>query len=74
MHCKEPTNAENLKQIFPEKELHVHSPNFHIHVSVSDSERVIKRYNCQVELIATVTLIISSFFKCPADVKHVDFR
>jgi hypothetical protein len=25
-----------LKQIFPEKELHGHSPNFHIHVSVSD--------------------------------------
>ncbi len=29
-------NTENLKQIFPEKELRGHSPNFHIHVSVSD--------------------------------------
>jgi hypothetical protein len=29
-------NAENLKQIFPEKELRGLSPNFHIHVSVSD--------------------------------------
>jgi hypothetical protein len=28
--------AENSKQIFPEKELCVLSPNFHIHVSVSD--------------------------------------
>jgi len=30
------TNTENLKQIFPEKELGGHSPNFHIQVSVSD--------------------------------------
>ncbi len=30
------TNAENLKQIFPEKELCGHRPNFHIHVFVSD--------------------------------------
>jgi hypothetical protein len=30
------TNEENLKQIFLEKELRGHSPNFHIHVSVSD--------------------------------------
>jgi hypothetical protein len=29
-------NTENSKQIFPEKELPGHSPNFHIHVSVSD--------------------------------------
>jgi len=29
-------NIENSKKIFPEKELHGHSPNFHIHVSVSD--------------------------------------
>jgi hypothetical protein len=29
------TNIENWKQTFPEKELHGHSPNFHIHVSVS---------------------------------------
>ncbi len=34
-HCKEPI-PKNSKQIFPEKELRVHSPNFHIHVSVSD--------------------------------------
>jgi hypothetical protein len=30
-------NAENLKQIFPEKEYWGLSPNFHIHVSVSKS-------------------------------------
>ncbi len=30
------TNTEKLKQIFPEKEWRGHSPNFHIHVSVSD--------------------------------------
>jgi hypothetical protein len=30
------TNAENMKQIFPEKELRGRSPNFQIHVSVSD--------------------------------------
>ncbi len=29
-------NKENLKQIFPEKELRGLSTNFHIHVSVSD--------------------------------------
>jgi hypothetical protein len=29
-------NTENLKQIFPEKELRSLSPNFHIHVAVSD--------------------------------------
>jgi hypothetical protein len=29
-------NAENLKQMFPEKEYRGLSPNFHIHVSVSD--------------------------------------
>ncbi len=30
------TNTKHLKQIFPEKELCGHSPNFHIHVSMSD--------------------------------------
>ncbi len=30
------TKKENSKQIFPGKELRGHSPNFHIHVSVSD--------------------------------------
>ena len=30
------TNTKNSKQIFPEKELRGHSPNFRIHVSVSD--------------------------------------
>ncbi len=29
-------NAENFKQIFPEKEYRGLSPNFHIHVSVSE--------------------------------------
>ncbi len=29
-------NAENLKQIFPEKEYRGLSPNFHTHVSVSE--------------------------------------
>ena len=32
----EKTNTESSKQIFPEKELEGPSPNFHIHVSVSD--------------------------------------
>jgi hypothetical protein len=30
------TNTENWKQIFPDMESHGHSPNFHIHVSVSN--------------------------------------
>ncbi len=30
-------NVENVKQIFPEKEYRGLSPNFHIHVSVSES-------------------------------------
>ncbi len=30
------TNTKNSKQIFPEKELRGHSPNFHIKVSVDD--------------------------------------
>ncbi len=30
------TNTRNLKQIFSEKELRGHSPNFNIHVSVND--------------------------------------
>jgi hypothetical protein len=34
LRCKEPT--ENSKQIFPEKDLRSHSPNFHIHVYVRD--------------------------------------
>jgi hypothetical protein len=29
-------NTDNSKQIFPEKELPGHSPNFNIHVSMSD--------------------------------------
>jgi hypothetical protein len=36
-HCKDTIhNTENSKQIFPEKESRGLSPNFHIHVSVSD--------------------------------------
>ncbi len=35
-HTLQRTNTENSKQIFPEKELRGHSPNFHYHVSVSD--------------------------------------
>jgi hypothetical protein len=34
-HCKEP-KYRKLKQISPAKELRGHSPNFHIHVSVSN--------------------------------------
>ncbi len=34
--CLQRKNAENLKQIFPEKEYRGLSPNFHIHVSVSE--------------------------------------
>jgi hypothetical protein len=29
-------NTQNLIQIFPEKKLRGHSPNFHIHMSVRD--------------------------------------
>ncbi len=38
LYALQRTNTENLKQIFPEnsQELRGHSPNFHIHVSVSD--------------------------------------
>ncbi len=35
-HALQRTNTENLKQIFPEKDLRSHSSNFHVHVSVSD--------------------------------------
>jgi hypothetical protein len=35
-HTLQRQNAENLKQIFPEKEYRGLSPNFHIHVSVSE--------------------------------------
>jgi hypothetical protein len=35
-HILQRQNAENLKQIFPEKEYRGLSPNFHIHVSVSE--------------------------------------
>ncbi len=35
LHCKE-LILKNWKQIFPEKELRGHMPNFHIYVSVSD--------------------------------------
>jgi hypothetical protein len=35
-HALQRTNTANWKQIFPEKEFSGHSPNFHIHVSVSD--------------------------------------
>jgi hypothetical protein len=35
-HTLQRNHTKNLKQIFPEKELRGHSPNFHIHVSVSD--------------------------------------
>jgi hypothetical protein len=35
-HALQRQNAENLKQIFPEKEYRGLSPNFHIHVSVSE--------------------------------------
>jgi hypothetical protein len=35
-HALQRQNAEYLKQIFPEKEYRGLSPNFHIHVSVSE--------------------------------------
>jgi hypothetical protein len=35
-HTAKTQYTENSKQIFPEKELRGHSPNFHIHVPVSD--------------------------------------
>jgi hypothetical protein len=34
-HALQRTNTENLKQMFPEKELCSHSPNFHILLYVS---------------------------------------
>ncbi len=34
-HTLQRANTENSKQLFLEKELSCHSPNFHIHVSVS---------------------------------------
>jgi hypothetical protein len=34
--CTAKTKFQNLKQIFPEKEYRGLSPNFHIHVSVSE--------------------------------------
>jgi hypothetical protein len=40
VHCTtalQRQNAEYLKQIFPEKEYWGLSPNFHLHVSVSES-------------------------------------
>ncbi len=36
-HTAKTQYTENSKQIFPEKELRGHSPDFHIHVPVSDS-------------------------------------
>jgi len=36
VHTLQRQNAENLKQIFPEKEYRGLSPNFHIHVSVTE--------------------------------------
>jgi hypothetical protein len=36
VHTLQRHNTENSKQIYPEKELRGLSPNFHIHVSVSD--------------------------------------
>ena len=36
LHALQRQNAENLKQIFPEKEYRDLSPNLHIHVSVSE--------------------------------------
>jgi hypothetical protein len=35
-HTLQRHNIENSKQIFPEKERRCHSPNFHIHLYVSD--------------------------------------
>jgi hypothetical protein len=35
-HTLQRQNAENLKQIFPEKEYRGLSPNVHIHLSVSE--------------------------------------
>jgi hypothetical protein len=36
LHCKIRNYTKNSQQIFPEKEMRGLSPNFHIHVSVSD--------------------------------------
>jgi hypothetical protein len=36
LFCTAKKKYQNWKQIFPEKDLRGHSPNFHIHLSVSD--------------------------------------
>jgi hypothetical protein len=36
LNAMQRNNTENSKQIFPEKQLRGHNPNFHVHVSVSD--------------------------------------
>jgi hypothetical protein len=39
-------NTENSKQMFPEKELRGRSPNFHVHVSVSDLSTLFPKSIC----------------------------
>ncbi len=52
-------NAENLKQIFPEKEYWGLTPNFHIHVSVS--ELYIPTMGLPVLLEVTCRLILGIY-------------
>jgi hypothetical protein len=66
-------NAENLKQIFPEKEYRGLSPNFHIHVSVSElyiptmGLPVLLEEICRPEILHTLESrsVIAFFSRCP---------
>jgi hypothetical protein len=62
-YCKstlQRTNTENLKQIFPEKELRDHSsPNIHIHVSVS--VLCIPTFDLPILLLEICELILGTF-------------
>ncbi len=49
-YAQQRANTENSKQIFPEKELRGHSPNFHIHVSVRDLYCIFPRLICLILL------------------------
>ncbi len=65
MLCSYPTlqrqNAENLKQIFPEKEYRGLSPNFHIHVSVSKVKVYIPTMGLPVLLEEICRLILGIY-------------
>jgi hypothetical protein len=63
MHCKD-TILKNSIQIFPEKELHGLSPDFHIHVSVSDLN--IPTIGLPI-LLGKICGLILGIYKLPTD-------